>query len=93
MCAFYYKETKASNIFFPGTEVICAMYITLSYSFSSWLSEQTFFKLLGCFYFGTESVYRVSQEFLKTRGPLVFIGRYPKPAGNTHQFHRHAKDG
>lgn len=26
MCAFYYKETKASNI--PsGTEVICAMYI------------------------------------------------------------------
>lgn len=56
MCAFYYKETKASNIP-PGTEVICAMYSTsLKHSlthFPSWLSKQTFCKLLG-FFFGTD---------------------------------------
>lgn len=102
MCAFYYKETKASNI--PsGTEVFCAMYViqTVSHTrFSSWLSRQTFWKLSGGL-FGTDIECIVFYRNLLN--PEVFPRPYyhkttchyhlpyPKPAGNTHQFHRHAK--
>lgn len=40
MCAFYYKETKASNVSYrnevTGTEVTCAMYIILVFLLAVW---------------------------------------------------------